>query len=134
MVPLDRTYALGLSRQKRRRAEALKSRFAALIATPQTLAGGLAPAASAALALPANARLAVSSDVPVAAGAVVVNVAGGRVLGTPALSANQIYEVGYIEAGKEVTLEKTVAGAGTITLYFLDDWKRPFSIATSTFT
>lgn len=134
MVALDRTYALSLSRQKRRRAETLKSRFAALIATPQTLAGGAAPAASAALALPANARLAVSSDVPVAAGAVVVNVAGGRVLGTPALAADQIYEVGYAEAGKEVTLEKTVAGAATLTLYFLDDWKRPSAIATATFT
>lgn len=134
MTVLDRTYALSLSRQKRRRAEALKSRFAALIATPQTLAGGVAPAASAALALPANARLAASSDVPVAAGVVVVNVAGGRVLGTPALAAGQIYEVGYVEAGKTVTLEKTAAGAGTITLYFLDEWKRPSAIASSTFT
>lgn len=134
MVTLDRTYALALSRQKRRLAEASRSRFSALISTPQTLAGGQAPAASAALALPANARLAVSSDVPVASGEVVVNVAGGRVLGTPALAANQIYEVGYVESGKQITLEKTVAGAGTITLYFLDDWKRPFSIATSTFT
>lgn len=134
LTALNRAYALALSRQKRRRGETLKSKFATLIGTPQTLAGGLAPAASAALALPANARLAVSSDVPVAAGVVVVNVAGGRVLGTPALAANQIYEVGYIEAGKQVTLEKTVAGAGTITLHFLDDWKRPSSIATSTFT
>lgn len=134
MTALDRTYALNLQRQKRRRSEALKSRFVALIATPQTLAGGVAPAASAAFALPANARLAVSSGVPVAAGAVVVNVAGGRVLGTPALAANQIYEVGYVEAGKTVILEKTAAGAATITLYFLDEWKRPSAIASSTFT
>lgn len=134
LTALNRAYALSLSRQKRRRGETLKSKFATLIGTPQTLGGGLAPVASAALALPANARLAASSDVPVAAGAVVVNVAGGRVLGTPALVADQIYEVGYLEAGKTVTLEKTTAGAGTITLYYLDEWKRPYPIASATFT
>lgn len=133
MVALDRTYALSLSRQKRRRAETLKSRYAALIASPQTLAGGAAPATSAALALPANARLAVSSDAPVAAGDVVVNVAGGRVLGTPSLAAGELHEIGFLELGREVTLEKTVAGAATITLYFLDEWKRPSAIASSVF-
>lgn len=134
MVALDRSFALSLQRQKRRRSEALKSRYKALIESPQTLAGGVAPAASAALALPANARLAVSSDAPMAAGVVVVNVAGGRVLGTPALAAGELHEIGYLEIGKEITLEKTTAGAATITLYFLDEWKRPREIASSVFT
>lgn len=134
MVVLDRSYALSLLRKKRRQAETLKSRYKALIATPQTLLGGAAPAVSAALPLPANARLAVSSDAPVAAGAVVVNVAGGRTLGTPALAAGELHELGYIESGREVTLETTIAGAATVSLHFLDEWKRPSVIASSVFT
>jgi len=112
----------------------LKSRYATFIASPQMLVGGIAPAISNALVLPANAYLAVSSDVSVTSGDVVINIAGGRVLGTPTLIANELHEIGFFELGREVTLEKTIAGAATITLYFLDRWKRPSIIASSTFT
>lgn len=130
----DRKYTLGLTRQKRRRAEALKSRFAALIAAPQALAAGIAPTTSAALTLPSEAFLGVSYSVPVTSGQLQLNTSTGRVLGTPDLAANEIHRIGFIERGVTVDVQLTAAVAGTATIHYLNGRRQPFAIATATFT
>lgn len=127
---MDRQYFINLANRKKRYD---KGRFRDLIRAPQTLNGGPAPGASASIKIPANARLAVSSDVPVGIAEIGVGV-GNNVLKTSDLSANQIYRVGYAEAGKYVWLQKDTPGSATLSLYILDEFGVPRLIATSSFT
>tara|TARA_R110000772_G_scaffold30806_10_gene76514 strand:+ start:3304 stop:3699 length:396 start_codon:yes stop_codon:yes gene_type:complete len=125
---------LRVNRVKRRKAAAAKSLFQALIDAPEALTGGVAPTTGTALALPASAPLAVSYSAAIAAGVLVLNTAGGRVLGTPALGIDELHRVGYLDRGLEVHFETLSASPGTATLWFLDSWRRPFAIATTVFT
>lgn len=120
--------------RKRRKAAARVQAFSALIASPSVLTGGVAPAISSTLAMPANVLLAVSYSVGITSGQLVVNVNTGKTMGVPDLAADEIRELGYVEAGQLVDIELTAAVAGTATLYVLNDWRIPSSIATVVFT
>lgn len=120
--------------RKRRKVAARVQAFSTLIASPSVLTGGVAPATSSTLAMPANALLAVSYSVGITSGQLVVNVNTGKTMGVPDLAADEIRELGYVEAGQLVDIELTAAVAGTATLYVLNDWRIPSSIATVVFT
>lgn len=117
--------------RERRRAAADFKKFGPDIASPFDL-GAAAPAAPLpnAYPVPANARLAVSFSVPVAAGQLTINY-GDRALGTTALAADQVRLLDWVERAVEVTIQSAIAG--TVTLYVLDEWNRPSAIAQGTF-
>lgn len=108
--------------------------YKALIGTPESLSGGVAPATSSALNLPAGGNLGISYSVGVAAGELLANTAGGRILGSPALNADEIHRIGWFEKDVDVDLEINASKAGTATLHHLDDWRLPDAIATAIFT
>lgn len=108
--------------------------YKTLIATPESLTGGVAPATSSALTLPAGGFLGISYSVGVAAGELLANTAGGRILGTPALDADIIHRIGWFEKDVDIDLEINAAIAGTATLHHLDEWRLPDAIATAVFT
>jgi hypothetical protein len=119
---------------KRQKARVTAKRFSSLIETPQVLSGGAAPATSSTLSLPASGRLGVSYSVAVLAGQLQAGTSTGRTLGTPALSADEVYDIGYFDEDVELDLEITAAVSGTATLHFLDDWRTANAIATAVFT
>jgi len=110
-----------------------KSRFKSLIDTPASLgtvaAGNQSPNS---VALPASGVIGISFSAPVAAGQLTAETSTGRSLGTPALAANTIHRMGYFEPG--VTFKATSAIAGTVTLHYLDEWRRSNAIATGVFS
>ncbi len=111
-----------------------KKRFGLLIATPEVLTGGISPTESSALTLPFSCKLGISFSVAITSGQLDVNTTTGRVLGTKDLAADEIHELGFLERGIEITIEPTVSLPGIASLYYLDQWKIPFVIATATFT
>lgn len=130
-MALDRGAALFLVRQERRRDEEAKRRW--LSASPHGLGSVLAGnPSSSPLSLRASGRFGISFSVPVAAGQLLTNVSNGRVIGNPALAANQIFRLGHLERG--LTLAPEAAIAGTVKIYFLDNWLRPVEIASGVFT
>lgn len=130
----DRNAAIRQTIITRRREAQRSVAFKGLIASPQVLTGGLAPATSSTLALPQTGHVGVSYSVPITSGQLLVNVNNGRALGTPNLAANQIFRVGWLERGLLIDVELTAAVAGTATLYYMNEWKKPSAIATAVFT
>jgi len=68
------------------------------------------------IVMPANGFIGVSNS---AGGALTVTV-GGKVMTTPSLAANQVYNIGWVER------YKTVVSASKV--FVLDEWRRPFRI------
>lgn len=83
--------------------------------------------------LPGSIRLAVSFSVPLAQGVLTVEVAGGRNFTHPALAADEVYRGEFAEEGKEVTIARGAAPAGTATIYIVDDIGRNLAIGTAVF-
>ena len=131
-MALSREGALRAARLRRRCFAQDQTAYADLRAAPSALTGGAAPATSSALSLPANARLGISFSAPVGAGQLSVDTETGRTLGTPALVADEIYRLDWLERTVDVTI--TSAIAGTATLYVFDQWMRSYPIATVVFT
>ena len=120
---------------KRRRIEASRaSRFSSLISSPDILTGGVAPAVSSPLSLPAAGYLAISYSVGVTLGDLQLNTSTGKVLGTPNLDADELHRIGWFERNVAVDLEITGVIAGVASLYYLNDWRQEFLIGTATFT
>lgn len=130
---LDRKAATHISNVKRRRGAASKDKFASLIASPFAL--GTVVSASPLpnpLVLPASGFIGVSSSVVLTSGQLTIALSTGRSLGTTALAVDQIHRLGFAETA--VTIIPTCAIAGVITLYYFDEWKNGYAIATGTFT
>lgn len=94
------------------------ARFKLLIKTPVSLGS---------LQLPAGAILGVSCSEEVSTGDISVSVQG-RTIYTPDLAADQIHSLSYLEAGTVVT---PTAISGTLSLWVLDGFRKPFLIGTS---
>jgi hypothetical protein len=77
--------------------------------------------------MPAPARIAVSSDVAVGAGQLRV-IVGSRTYATPALTANQIWRLDWVERGQEISVECDVTLASPI-LHILDEWQNARDVA-----
>lgn len=128
MVASARQAALYYSRERRRDAAKIQR---------ATLAFDLGTAAAAnplpePYTLAASGEFAVSFSAPVTAGQLTVATEVGRTLGTPALAADQIYPLGFFERARTLIPESAIAG--DVTLYILDNWRRPIAVATGTFT
>ena len=108
--------------------------YSGLVAAPQALTGGAAPTTSSTLTLPTGARLGVAYSVGVSAGQLQAGSSTGRTMGTPALAAGEIHEIGYFGQDVAMDLEITAAVAGTATLYQYDSLGEPRAIATAIFT
>ena len=123
-----------LYRNRRRRRSAQDVRlFQALIASPLDLgtvgAGNPLPNA---LDLPANGNLGVSVDAITSTGDLVVNV-GDRQIGISGGAADTVFRLGYGERAESVEVDLGGgAPSGDVSLYVLDEWFRPFVIATGT--
>lgn len=88
-------------------------------------------AATTPLVMPQAAWLGVSLNAVVTAGNIEIAV-GSRTIRTSALSANQIARIGYFERG--FTITPTVNIAGTLTLYYFNEWFKGTAIATGIWT
>lgn len=119
--------------RKRREAAARFGRFASLIATPETLTTAAAgnPLGSA-LTMPAASMISVSFSADLTAGQLTVDTNTSRTIGVPDLAADEIRLLGWFEKGVELTPDCAIAG--TVTLYVLNEWTKPFSVATGVFT
>lgn len=125
------------ARERRRAAQDLKE-FDALRDSPQnlgTVAAGGDSASS--VTLPANARLAVSLDDVTDENDLSLKnnddpqdqVFGG---GGP---ADFVQKLSRFREAQEITVHRdTDCPSGSFTMYVLDEWERPFAIATATFT
>lgn len=112
-------------RRRRREAQDVKS-YATVIATPVDLAGGP-------LTLPANGYLGIgaSGDTVLADYTITI---GGTTLDVAALVGGAVpLRLGYFERGADVTVAHAAGVARTITVYLLDQWRRPFEIAARIF-
>lgn len=115
------TIRTNLLRAMSRRMSSLRnfSRFRALIETPGSLADGLV--------MPANSRLGVSTTEDTDPGALLVAVNNAEVAvgGGP---AGMVFRLPYVEKDKLVTVAPSAPGV--VSLYVLDEWNRPYLIAT----
>lgn len=106
--------------QRRRNSRENFSTFRSLIEAPGSLSAGVV--------MPANSRLGISSSLDVEPGALLVSI-NGVDIGVVGGPADMVFRIGYYEKGKTIT---ALAGApGTLTLYVLDNWDRPFPIAST---
>ncbi len=128
----SRDGALRAARLRRRRYAQDATALTGLRTSPATLTGAVAPGTSSALSLPANTRVGISFSIGITAGQLTVDTETSRNLGTPALVADEIYRLDWLERGVDVTI--TSAVAGTATLYAFDEWMRSYPIATVVFT
>ena len=119
---------------KHRQERLERKRYGLLIATPDVLTGGISPIESGALTLPFHGNLAISYSVAVTAADIAVNTSTGRVLELPPLDADEIHRLGFFERGVDITIDTLISIAGVATIYYLDQWRNPHAIATSTFT
>lgn len=120
-----------LFRHRQRRAE---QRAAAVASAPATVDLGTVAATEPlgnSYTTLTRAYYGVSFSAPVAAGELTV-ATPRESLSTPALTADQIYLLGFV--GPEVALTLTSAIAGTVSLWVLDHWRKPFILATGVFT
>lgn len=132
-MALNRQAAISLANQERRREAARKGRFASIISTPEDL-GTVAAGnpASSSLTLPAGAYIGISIDSGCTAGQLEVATSTGRTLATPALAADEIHRLGFLERDVAITPESAVAG--TVSIYYFDEWRVPYEIATGVFS
>ena len=79
-----------------------------------------------------NARIGVSFSVNITAGQLTLATEGARTLETPALDADVVYRLDYLERAR--TLTPTCAIAGTVSLHVFDEWMLPSVVATGVFT
>lgn len=107
----------------RRKAAADFSHFAADIASPFDLGNGLGNA----YPVPANSRFAVSIDQPTNEGDIGYDVNTQSVRG-PGGAADEIQLLVWEEEGSTLSVQSNVPG--NVTLYVLDEWNRPFAVAT----
>ena len=116
----------------RRKSLQRERKFEDLFATPYGLGTQAAlAAATTPFVMPQAAWLGVSLSVGAAAGNIKIAV-GTRTILTSALSANQITRIGYFERGFKIT--PTVDIAGTLTLYYFNEWFKGTTIATGVWT
>lgn len=129
---MTRQASLYHSRERRRDLNRKRS-FSGQVASPFALgsvaSGGSSPNA---LSLLDSIEIGISFSASVTAGQLTVATNTGRTISTPALDANQIHRLGFIEKGVDLTPSCSVAG--DVTIHILDQWRRPFIIATGTFT
>lgn len=118
-MPTAREAYLARARARRQHAE-LMTRYDGLVADPQDLAIDD-------VVLPANGRLAISSNLPVAAGELRL-IVGGEELVAPALAGGQIWRFDWAHKAQSVNVECDVEPA-TISVYVLDEWQRHRTIA-----
>lgn len=78
--------------------------------------------------LPEAANIGVSFSAVIAAGNLTLTTQKGRALKTPALQAGVIHRLGFFDKGTVLTPSSSVAGI--ISIYYLDDWRNPYLIAT----
>lgn len=106
---------------KRRRAAQNFTAFAGMIASPVSMGFFI---------MPANARLAVASLADSVGGTLVVTLNAGepdeRTITPPSLVANEIFRLPYIERGRKIN----IAASHDTWIYVLDQWHRPYHIAT----
>lgn len=132
-MALDRKAALAKIQRDRRVESARKTQFGSLIATPFDM--GTVAATNPLtddLVLPEAANIGISFDDAVTAGDLIITTSTGRTLGTPDLSADELWRIGFFERSVEILVESGIAG--TVTLHYLDDRRVPFAIATGVFT
>lgn len=116
----------------RRKSLQLEGKFADLFATPHNLGTQAAlAAATTPLVMPHAAQLGVSLNAGVTAGNIEIAV-GTRTILTSNLSVNQIARIGYFERG--FTITPTVNIAGTLTIYYFNEWFKETAIATGVWT
>lgn len=121
-------------RRKDRRDRQMFHAYDALIASPADLGTVADLAASSALTLPANGRLAISHSVALSAEDVNVDIAATKNFSHGALDADQIFKGGFGEEGKDVVVNRDGAPAGDFSLYVVNPFGVPFVIATVTFS
>lgn len=111
-----------LAIHRERRLEASRKRsFLSFIDSPvNALPSGLV--------LPEAANIGVSFSSIIAAGNLTLTTQKGRALKTPALQAGVIHRLGFFEKG--TTLVPSCTVSGTVSIYYLDDWRNPYLIAT----
>lgn len=120
---------------KEQRTRRTVKAYQSLMDTPANLGNVGVAGTSAALALPANARLGVSFSASVAAGDLRLDVGPNKSLNIPALAANRVYRPGVVgERGQALTVVRSGAPTGTATVYIIDGSGRARAIATATFT
>lgn len=122
------------TRLKHKKNLRLKDKFKLLITTPSVLTGGVSPVISTVITLPAGGFFAVSYSVEVSSGDLLVNSNRGYVMNTIDLATDELHRIGWFEKDEDLNLEITVNLPGTATLHYLDTWRRPYPIATATFT
>lgn len=133
MARKSRAGATYQNRQRRRAAQDL-SAYKALVASPADLGSAAAEAALDGFTLLANAEVAVSIDAATDPGDITVAV-DDRSLGIAGGGAGQLFRLGWLERGKELTINRGVSGpAGTVELHVLDEWGRKRTVASGTFT
>lgn len=114
---------------RRREAAASLSEFAALRAAPSDL-GSHAAGGIYTLEWPGRGRVAVSSDGVLTAGQIVIN---GHSIAAGA--ANAVLRGPWLEEGKTLSLVTDAGlGASTLKVYVIDEWNRPYQVATATVT
>lgn len=101
---------------ERRKERQNETAYAALIATPEDLGSVGAGNDLDPFVILANAEIAYSFSVAIDAEEVVFDVSG-RIFESPALDADQIQKLGWLEKSK--TIVCTGAGAGDLTLYLV---------------
>lgn len=113
------------ARRRRREAQDVKA-YQVLIASPVDLSGGP-------LTLPANGYLAIGANGNTVLADYTITI-GSVTLDVTALVGGAVpLRLGYFERGAEVTISHDAGVARTITVYLLDQWRRPFEIAARAF-
>jgi hypothetical protein len=117
----DRRHTI-LAIHRERRLEASRKRsFLSLIDSPvNALPSGLV--------LPEAANIGVSFSVNISAGNLTLTTQKGRALKTPALQSGIIHRIGFFDKGTNLIPSCTVSG--TVSIYYLDDWRNPYLVAT----
>lgn len=116
--------------RERRKERQNETAYAALILTPDVLGSIAAGGDLDTFPIPANAEIAYSFDQAVDAEEITFDLSG-RIFVSPALAANQIQKLGWLEKSKDLVITGT--GVGNITLYLVVKDLR-FPIATGEFT
>lgn len=131
----DRQQTILFQRRKRNKVARDLKAFAALIASPFDLGSAAAdnPLPNT-FNLPGTARLGVSIDAITVQGDIVVDI-GGRELNISGGVADKLFKLDVGIRAREVTvIRSATCPAGDLSLYVLDEWQRPYLIASGVFT
>lgn len=117
----DRGHTILAIHRKRRLEASRKRSFLSFIDSPvNVLPSGVE--------LPEAANIGISFSANISAGNLTLTTQKSRALKTPALQAGVIHRIGFFEKGTKLIPSCTVSG--TVSIYYLDDWRNPYLIAT----